>query len=36
MKKVTQMLEGAVEVPVPPDPSSFISLLQGNPAVFAA
>ncbi|KAF8396074.1 hypothetical protein HHK36_017686 [Tetracentron sinense] len=26
MKKVTQMLEGAVEVSVPPDPSSFISL----------
>ncbi|KAA8549585.1 hypothetical protein F0562_001397 [Nyssa sinensis] len=25
MKKVTQMLEGAVEVSVPPDPSSFIS-----------
>ncbi|XP_038974900.1 G-type lectin S-receptor-like serine/threonine-protein kinase LECRK2 [Phoenix dactylifera] len=25
MKKVTQMLEGAVEVSVPPDPTSFIS-----------
>ncbi|KAI0522886.1 hypothetical protein KFK09_005275 [Dendrobium nobile] len=25
MKKVLQMLEGAVEVPIPPDPSSFIS-----------
>lgn len=25
MKKVTQMLEGAVEVPVPPDPTSLIS-----------
>ncbi|XP_039164817.1 G-type lectin S-receptor-like serine/threonine-protein kinase LECRK3 [Eucalyptus grandis] len=25
MKKITQMLEGAVEVSVPPDPSSFIS-----------
>ncbi|CAB4312096.1 unnamed protein product [Prunus armeniaca] len=25
MKKVTQMLEGSVEVSVPPDPSSFIS-----------
>ncbi|XP_020595048.1 G-type lectin S-receptor-like serine/threonine-protein kinase LECRK3 [Phalaenopsis equestris] len=25
MKKVTQMLEGAVAVPLPPDPSSFIS-----------
>ncbi|XP_030446126.2 G-type lectin S-receptor-like serine/threonine-protein kinase LECRK2 [Syzygium oleosum] len=25
MKKITQMLEGAVEVPVPPDPSSSIS-----------
>ncbi|KAG2671307.1 hypothetical protein I3843_14G125200 [Carya illinoinensis] len=25
MKKVIQMMEGAVEVPVPPDPSSFIS-----------
>ncbi|XXG48669.1 hypothetical protein AAC387_Pa02g3052 [Persea americana] len=27
MKKVTQMLEGAVEVAVPPDPCSFISSL---------
>ncbi|KAK6937069.1 Protein kinase domain [Dillenia turbinata] len=25
MRKVTQMLEGAVEVPAPPDPSSYIS-----------
>ncbi|KAF8019512.1 hypothetical protein BT93_G0252 [Corymbia citriodora subsp. variegata] len=25
MKKITQMLEGAVEVPVPPDPSSLFS-----------
>ena len=25
MKKVSQMLEGAVEVSVPPDPCSFIS-----------
>ncbi|XP_031494194.1 G-type lectin S-receptor-like serine/threonine-protein kinase LECRK3 [Nymphaea colorata] len=25
MKKVTQMLEGAVDVPIPPNPSSFIS-----------
>jgi len=25
MKKITQMLEGVVEVSVPPDPSSFIS-----------
>ncbi|KAJ4957848.1 hypothetical protein NE237_024959 [Protea cynaroides] len=27
MKKVTQMLEGAVEVSVPPDPASFISAI---------
>ncbi|RWR77825.1 Protein kinase domain-containing protein [Cinnamomum micranthum f. kanehirae] len=27
MKKVTEMIEGAVEVAVPPDPSSFISKL---------
>ncbi|XP_056162232.1 G-type lectin S-receptor-like serine/threonine-protein kinase LECRK2 [Syzygium oleosum] len=27
MKKITQMLEGAVEVSVPPDPSSFISAI---------
>ncbi|KAL5545495.1 hypothetical protein UlMin_005182 [Ulmus minor] len=27
MKKVTQMLEGSIEVPIPPDPNSFISSL---------
>ena len=27
MKKVTQMLEGSIEVPIPPDPYSFISSL---------
>ncbi|XP_068650863.1 G-type lectin S-receptor-like serine/threonine-protein kinase LECRK3 [Aristolochia californica] len=27
MRKVTQMLEGAVDVPLPPDPSSFLSSL---------
>ncbi|KAK4753688.1 hypothetical protein SAY87_001792 [Trapa incisa] len=27
MKKVTQMLDGAVEVAIPPEPSSFISSL---------
>ncbi|RWR77828.1 G-type lectin S-receptor-like serine/threonine-protein kinase RLK1 [Cinnamomum micranthum f. kanehirae] len=30
MKKVTEMIEGAVEVAVPPDPSSFISKLLGR------
>uniref|UniRef100_A0ACD5WQ15 Uncharacterized protein n=1 Tax=Avena sativa TaxID=4498 RepID=A0ACD5WQ15_AVESA len=28
MLKVTQMLDGAVQIPTPPDPSSFISSLQ--------
>ncbi|XP_051208071.1 G-type lectin S-receptor-like serine/threonine-protein kinase LECRK2 [Lolium perenne] len=28
MLKVTQMLDGAVQIPTPPDPSSFISALQ--------
>lgn len=28
MRKVTQMLEGAVEIPVPPDPFSFMSSLE--------
>ncbi|KAF7013421.1 hypothetical protein CFC21_027505 [Triticum aestivum] len=28
MLKVTQMLDGAVQIPIPPDPSSFISSLQ--------
>ncbi|KAB2604137.1 G-type lectin S-receptor-like serine/threonine-protein kinase RLK1 [Pyrus ussuriensis x Pyrus communis] len=27
MKKVTQMLEGTVEVSVPPNPSSFMSAI---------
>lgn len=28
MHKVTQMLDGAVEIPVPPDPASYISSIQ--------
>ncbi|KAJ6702595.1 G-TYPE LECTIN S-RECEPTOR-LIKE SERINE/THREONINE-PROTEIN KINASE SD2-5 [Salix koriyanagi] len=28
MKKVTQMMEGTVEVSAPPDPSSFISSIE--------